>query len=262
MRTYGTRTDDPFGAKIWEVARATSAAPTFFLPIKIRGVTYGDGGTGWNNPTYEAINEAHDLWPDRPIGCLVSLGTGVENPAQLMADSRPASTGVIGSIFSRVAPTLDFKRAVAEYCVTCLTSCEKIHQEVSTNLDRNRLVGRYFRLNVPGIGSIGLQEWKKLEDIRTLAEDYMRTGEVRDIKQVIAKILINASLIRAMDFDHVVDWTARNQAPAVGLSSAQIRSWQQLVSNSSNIGQGLLETPPSQGTIEGTVVTVPQESLD
>src|SRR2546421_222236 len=47
MRTYSSLTSDPFDAKIWEVARATSAAPTFFKPITIDGIKYGDGGTGW-----------------------------------------------------------------------------------------------------------------------------------------------------------------------------------------------------------------------
>jgi len=59
LRIYGTATEDAFPGKIWEAARATAAAPTFFLPINVAGLTYGDGGTGWNNPTAEAINEAY-----------------------------------------------------------------------------------------------------------------------------------------------------------------------------------------------------------
>ncbi len=83
MRTYSTDIDDAFSARIWEAARATSAAPTFFEPITINGVKYGDGGTGWNNPTAEAIAEAHRKWPGRRIGCLLSLGTGLEEANQL-----------------------------------------------------------------------------------------------------------------------------------------------------------------------------------
>jgi hypothetical protein len=71
MRTYNTRTDDAFPARIWEAARATSATSSFFKPITI-SVRYREGGPGWNNPTMEAILEAHKIWPNRPIGCLLS----------------------------------------------------------------------------------------------------------------------------------------------------------------------------------------------
>jgi len=42
----------PEGCKIWQAARATSAAPTFFKRIKIgRKQEYIDGGMGCNNPS-------------------------------------------------------------------------------------------------------------------------------------------------------------------------------------------------------------------
>ena len=88
MRSFGTRYNDPFSASIWEVARATSAAPTYFLPITIDDVEYGDGGTGWNNPTKEAIAEARNKWPNCPIGILVSIGTGLEEALQLNDTSK------------------------------------------------------------------------------------------------------------------------------------------------------------------------------
>ena len=63
-----------------KIARATSAAPTFFEPIKME-VEKGnervliDGGTVINNPAMSAYSEAKRLWPDEPI-VVVSLGTG------------------------------------------------------------------------------------------------------------------------------------------------------------------------------------------
>lgn len=46
--------------KIWEAARATSAAPSFFDPIKIGGFgeAFGDEGTGANNPVRILWNQA------------------------------------------------------------------------------------------------------------------------------------------------------------------------------------------------------------
>lgn len=35
-----------------------------------------DGGVIANNPTDIALQEAESLWPTKPIGCIVSLGTG------------------------------------------------------------------------------------------------------------------------------------------------------------------------------------------
>lgn len=37
--------------KIWEAARATSAAPAYFERLKYKGEEFIDGGMGWNNPT-------------------------------------------------------------------------------------------------------------------------------------------------------------------------------------------------------------------
>ena len=36
--------------KIWEAARATSAAPTYFKPLKVGDYELLDGGLGANNP--------------------------------------------------------------------------------------------------------------------------------------------------------------------------------------------------------------------
>ena len=56
---------------------ATSAAPLMFPRCKwIHGMQMVDGGLVTNDPTIIAIREAQALWPGRPIGVIVSLGTG------------------------------------------------------------------------------------------------------------------------------------------------------------------------------------------
>ncbi|RSM15747.1 hypothetical protein CDV31_004846 [Fusarium ambrosium] len=74
------------GIKIWEAARATSAASAYFDPIKIgpHSLEFVDGGIGTNNPVFETRNCARDLWQasndtnfDEQIQCLVSIGAGV-----------------------------------------------------------------------------------------------------------------------------------------------------------------------------------------
>jgi patatin-like phospholipase/acyl hydrolase len=65
-----------------DVARATSAAPTYFEPEKIptedQSEYYAliDGGIFANNPAMCAFVEAKTMWPDENDFLLVSLGTG------------------------------------------------------------------------------------------------------------------------------------------------------------------------------------------
>ena len=193
MRSYATEDNDPFQAKIWQVARATSAAPTYFLPIDINGIRYGDGRIGWNNPTMEAISEANSVWPGHPIACVVSVGTGLEDAIQLATESKVASiSGVLGQLFRNLTPAAAFELAVAEYCKSCVTSCERTHGQVVSNLSKFGIDGpwQYIRLNVPqGMAKIGLQEWKKFHKIAALTEDYMEDMGVRELKRQVAKRL-------------------------------------------------------------------------
>ena len=189
MRTYSTRTDDAFQAKIWEVARATSAAPTFFQPISIHGSLYEDAGTGWNNPTIEAIAEAHSIWPNRPIGCLLSIGTGLEKSKKLGdGSSEPYSW-----LLSKLVPKRSFKLDVARYCVDCLTSCEKSHHDACSKFaDRIVVDANYFRFNVPqGLSEIGLEEWEKIGNIVDLTKMYMDHGGMARQKLAVANLLLN-----------------------------------------------------------------------
>ncbi len=68
-----------------DVARATSAAPTFFKPAKISPLSDGrkfslvDGGVFANNPALCALIEAKKIYPNAEKYVIVSLGTGSVN---------------------------------------------------------------------------------------------------------------------------------------------------------------------------------------
>ena len=196
MRTYDTDSADAFPSRIWEAARATSAAPTFFQPITINGAKYGDGGTGWNNPTAEALSEANRIWSRHSIGCLLSLGTGLEEAIQLSEGNDELSDGFSRLLLQKFAPQTSFQFEVAKYCVASLTSCEKIHREVSEKYPERIVPSRnYFRFNVPqGMSKISLEEWQKVGDIIALTEDYMDHGEMLEQKKTVARILLNPQL--------------------------------------------------------------------
>jgi Patatin-like phospholipase len=192
MRSYNTPTADASGAKIWEAARATSAAPTFFEPVLIDGRPFGDGGTGWNNPTAEAIAEANKIWPNRRIGCLLSIGTGLEDAIQLGDGHRPSKVPYAW-ILHKLAPKASFELEVARYCVECLTSCEKVHDDVCSKFpDRILFEANYFRFNVPqGISAIGLEEWNRIGDVIDLTEKYMEKADMENRKLKVAELLLN-----------------------------------------------------------------------
>jgi len=70
---------------IWEVGRATSAAPTIFDPIQIGDNYFSDGGIGYNNPSEEVYYEVLFKEGYRngsskiPIDLFLSIGTGGED---------------------------------------------------------------------------------------------------------------------------------------------------------------------------------------
>ncbi|KAK1978527.1 patatin-like phospholipase [Colletotrichum cereale] len=70
--------------KIWQAARATSAAPTYFEPLKVDGYQFVDGGLQANNPLGWLWNEVLTTFgAERTTACFLSLGTGVPPSQEL-----------------------------------------------------------------------------------------------------------------------------------------------------------------------------------
>ena len=87
-----------------------------------------------------------------------------------------------------------FRIEVAEYCVECITSCERIHRRLAEDGEGYGIGGSYFRFNVPqGMSKIGLEEWEKTGDMITLAKNYMR-GEARTSREAVARFLLEPRL--------------------------------------------------------------------
>jgi len=149
--------------KIWEAARATSAAPAFFKQIEIgRAQPYIDGGLGRNNPSRVVLDEAKRLFGARHIGCLVSIGTG---RAETISIKKSGG-------FGQIVPTdiFDTLKAIT-------SDCEATH-EAMLGLFSN-LPATYFRLNVDqGMQGIDFSKWERLSNVEAHTTQYLRRTEV------------------------------------------------------------------------------------
>ncbi|KAI9686759.1 MAG: hypothetical protein M1822_002818 [Bathelium mastoideum] len=188
LRTYETGSAS-INCQIWEAARATSAAPTFFPPIKFQertGNEFIDAAIGCNNPTKELIKEAKSYYRlkgynlSKPT-CIVSIGTGQKDLIQL----------------HKAASVFWFKDrtglSIAPVLANIVTDCENTHDEVALSCIEEHLTNRYFRFNAPqGMQNIVLDEWEKLDDIRTYTDKYMRLNQTEN------ELLRCVALLRCM----------------------------------------------------------------
>lgn len=162
LRTYTPR--DPGQAshpvKIWEAARATSAAPPLLDPVRIKecGMTLLDGAFRLSNPVNETVAEAYDLDPAREVGCILSIGTGVSE-----------------------MPSLENSRhliAVAQACVRISLDCDEVAAKFIKGPTGARInaEGRYFRFNVPHkLHGISIDQWERYDAAQEYVETYLET---------------------------------------------------------------------------------------
>jgi hypothetical protein len=140
LRSYSnlSATDGPpTGRHEWtirEAARATSAAPVYFVPIDVYGSSFQDAGSaGFNNPTEIAITEARALWPGRGIGCVVSIGTGVGSAIhkQPRTQKVEVDAGLSRQWKSRYTNLANAKDRIESLA----TDTDRTHQRLSNNPD-------------------------------------------------------------------------------------------------------------------------------
>ena len=146
FRSYECRGHSPNKCAIWEAGRATSAAQTFFKPIKIEipppGATFVDGEFAHNNPAELALSETQRIWKGTKRFCLISIGTGrlksvrlvdIQSPGSKESDSSDKVLWWIPTgarTITRNRSGLIALKKVADACVALITSSEPAHQRL------------------------------------------------------------------------------------------------------------------------------------
>jgi hypothetical protein len=179
-----------------DVARATSAAPTYFDNIIIHSRKFGDGGFGTNNPAFELMREVGQMHrnDNTVIEVLLSIGTGQPQPISTIAKT----TTMELYTYIRAAKKL-------------ATNSQMVHENMLGEKSNHNLP--YHRLNVPareGLGEMKLDEWKKrggikrrpearttLAKIRKATEAYLGCDEVIQEMTGIAETLVKRRRARS-----------------------------------------------------------------
>jgi len=116
--------------RLWQALQASAAAPGYFQEVKLDEWLHQDGGVLVNNPTAVGLHESKILWPNAPIQCVVSIGSGrsiLSVPKQMPNSDRSSS-----SLKEKVIKMVD-----------SATDTEMTHTIMNDVLPQ----GSYFRLN-------------------------------------------------------------------------------------------------------------------
>ncbi|XP_054888963.1 calcium-independent phospholipase A2-gamma-like isoform X2 [Poeciliopsis prolifica] len=166
--------------QLWQAIRATSAAPGYFQEFKLGNDLHQDGGLLMNNPTALAIHESKCLWPDTPLECVVSLGTG-----------RIETAGKTSVTYTSLKTKLT-------NVISSATDTEEVHAMLDAFLPPDT----YFRFN-PFVNEEVPMDESRLEKLNLLQAEGLRYLERNEEKlRKVARILTRekSSIQRATEW--------------------------------------------------------------
>jgi hypothetical protein len=188
--------------KIWEACRATSAATTFFDPIKIGPFDqeFADGGVIYNNPVQLVNREAAATWPDRIQGAvLISVGTGSAPGAAFQGNLKK----------------------IVEAMKSVVTQTERTANDFFLSQEAMVKDGRLFRFNVlQGLANVGLEEYKEKAKIADSTQTYLMNGET---KQKLRLCVEKLSKITTNSTANSIDTSSKSSEPSrLGLANFRL----------------------------------------
>ncbi|RAH85574.1 FabD/lysophospholipase-like protein [Aspergillus japonicus CBS 114.51] len=187
-RTYRAG-DDP-DLTVWQAARAVTAHPGLFKPVRIGGEEFVDGSLGTKNPCRLLLDEARRLFGGerRPVGCVLSLGAGKPPPVQL---GRPG-------LFQRLLPT-----KIVSVVEALSFEAETVAQDLEGRFEKSP--GVYFRFNVGervagvGMAGVGMADWERLSEVESQTVDYLAAFEVENTVLRAAEALYGKAVEKGTD---------------------------------------------------------------
>jgi hypothetical protein len=189
--------------EIWEVARATSAAPSYFQPMVIGTDSYYDGGVGNNNPvtltTQEVRTKERVKTANQALSILISIGTGL----------KPTTREVINHRFPRISEWGPLKKISKEIknVLSPVTDSENHHNQ-AVELFEATGFDQYYRWNGgEEVGGLKLDEWHEkpkknnfdkegdklttAQFIRRYVDEFMKRPEIATKVKQAAQQLVN-----------------------------------------------------------------------
>jgi patatin-like phospholipase/acyl hydrolase len=151
FRTYD-RSESLKDCTIWQVARATSAATTFFKSIKCGrdDIEFIDAGFGYNNPCDVLLKEAHEIFPNSELGCVLSIGTGL----------------------GAVVTIRDSRRSILDALKAMASSSKRVADQLDSRHGDSSI---YYRFNVQrGLEDVILSDWKQASRISAHTHNYLQ----------------------------------------------------------------------------------------
>jgi patatin-like phospholipase/acyl hydrolase len=159
--------------EIADVARATSAAPTYFPPFHAvhtdGDYTLVDGGICVNNPAMAAYAEARRIYPAAEEIIVVSAGTGDRNDRIQYSSAK--NRGLLGWAREIAPVMMDSVSEAVDYELDWLTGL------------------RYFRFQppvlAPASNALDDASASNLSNLQTVAREYIRSAQ-RDLQEACA----------------------------------------------------------------------------
>jgi predicted acylesterase/phospholipase RssA len=166
FRSYQAPANQMPDCAIWQALCATTAHPDLFKSIDIGdgsiSESFVDGGLGCSNPLGHILAEAKAMYPDRHVGCVVSIGAGHVRTIHIPTFK----------LFQRLFPS-----RVIEVMKNIATDSERVGQEMAVRF--NSTSDMYFRFNVDqGLQTVELSDWEQLNQVTAHTRAYLRHPEV------------------------------------------------------------------------------------
>jgi patatin-like phospholipase/acyl hydrolase len=162
--------------KMWECARASSAAPMYFKPFLLNGIPTIDGGLADNNPVACGLVEAlENMFPDDEI-VIVMLGTG--SSVTSISYETLCKWSVIDWALNLYPITSDGQSDTAIYIT------EKLMKKFAS---KDNMYTFDLKL-LSGMDQIGSTDKKFLSSVVTLYKDYVSNQWRDEINRLVSNI--------------------------------------------------------------------------